>query len=282
MLHFAGPADQGQRNCNQCEIVSPHLTGPDQRNHQEAVNLYQCPQTGPESRETVNCFQPVINLNSVVVNHTHIVQGQPQRKGVSLAIVKQCQSLKYVNNASCVDQLCSVKRAPNVPNVVQNLPVGARLNQFWKLGKPWGRTQSITNFKFFPDQTKLDQVAINHQLLCTSSQESLPIGGITSADKRKIQKSWSTIKNLWAFKMGYFWSQNQSQQIPQGRKMQNGDTSNDLDILTVRGVGHVHRFQERLLPYTHTKPIKEISEISCSGQNIPVQSTTIWPPWSSL
>ena len=34
-----------------------------------------------------------------------------------------------------VDQLCSVKLAPNVPNVVQDLPVGARLNQFWET---WG------------------------------------------------------------------------------------------------------------------------------------------------
>ena len=70
----------------------------------------------------------------------------------------------------------------------------------------------------------------------------------------------------------------QSQQIPQGRKIQNGDTRNDPDFPTDRGVGHVHRFQGCLLPYTHTKPIQKISEISCTGQNIPVQSTTIWLP----
>ena len=54
----------------------------------------------------------------------------------------------------------------------------------------------------------------------------------------------------------------QSQQIPQGRKIQNGDTRDDPDLPTDRGVGSVHRFQGRLLPYTHTKPIKKISEIS--------------------
>ena len=32
-----------------------------------------------------------------------------------------------------VDQLCSVKLAPNVPPVVQNLAVGTRLNQFWEI-----------------------------------------------------------------------------------------------------------------------------------------------------
>ena len=37
-----------------------------------------------------------------------------------------------MNNVSCVDQLCSVKLAQNVPLVVQDLTVGPRLNQFWE------------------------------------------------------------------------------------------------------------------------------------------------------
>ena len=48
-----------------------------------------------------------------------------------------------------------------------------------------------------------------------------------------------------------------SQQIPPGEKIQNGG------IKTIRtsldwGMGHVHRFQGCLLPYTHTKPIKKM------------------------
>ena len=31
-----------------------------------------------------------------------------------------------------------------------------------------------------------------------------------------------------------------------------------------------------LLPYTNTGTVQEISEISCPGSNIPVQSTAIW------
>ena len=84
----------------------------------------------------------VININSVVVNHAHIVQGQPQRKGVSPAVVRQLQSLKYVNNVSCVDQLYTVKLAPNV---AQNLGVGAGLNQFWETWEASGARQSSTN-----------------------------------------------------------------------------------------------------------------------------------------
>ena len=51
----------------------------------------------------------------------------------------------------------------------------------------------------------------------------------------------------------------QSQQIPQGRKIQNGNRRNDPDLPTDRGVGPFHRLQGCLLPYTNTKPIRKIS-----------------------
>ena len=76
--------------------------------------------------------------------------------------------------------------------------------------------------------------------------------------------------------MGTYLRLKQSEQIPQGRKIQNGDTGNDKDVPPDRGVGHVHRFQGRLLPYTHTKPVKKIPAFSLPWSNIPVQSTTIW------
>ena len=58
----------------------------------------------------------------------------------------------------------------------------------------------------------------------------------------------------------------QSQQISQSRKIQNGDTRNNPDLPPDRGVGNVHRLQGRLLPHTHTKPIKKTPEISGTGQ----------------
>ena len=85
--------DQETVNCvNMCQ---PHRTGPDHNRNRKTVNLYQCHQTGPVSGETVNCCQAVVNAHSVVVNLAYIVQGQSQRKGVSPAIVRQRQSLKY-------------------------------------------------------------------------------------------------------------------------------------------------------------------------------------------
>ena len=37
-----------------------------------------------------------------------------------------------MNSVSCVTQLCPVQPVVNAPNVAQNLPVGARLQSFWK------------------------------------------------------------------------------------------------------------------------------------------------------
>ena len=107
----------------------------------------------------------------------------------------------------------------------QNLPVGA-----------W--TQSSTNVErglhpTFQDRTKLDKVTDNHQLLCASPQEPLPGGGITSADKQKCntvgQKSrisgllQQAIFGPKTKQMDTYTRSEQSQQIPQGRKIYNGD-----------------------------------------------------------
>ena len=68
----------------------------------------------------------------------------------------------------------------------------------------------------------------------------------------------------------------QPQQIPRGRKVQNGDTINNKDLPPDRGVGSIHRFQGRLLPHTNCKPFLEVLKTSCTRTNIPVQGTTIW------
>ena len=84
-------------------------------------------------------------------------------KGTSPAVVRQHQLLKYVNNVSYVDHLCSVKHVPNVQTVAKDLPVGPDINSLGKLGKPWGRTKGPTNVERglhppLPDQTKINKV----------------------------------------------------------------------------------------------------------------------------
>ena len=74
----------------------------------------------------------------------------------------------------------------------------------------------------------------------------------------------------------------QTESFPQGGEIQNGDTGNHQDIPPTGGVGHLNRFQRRLLPHTNTGTVQEISEISCTRSDIPVQSLAFWPVYSTL
>ena len=66
----------------------------------------------------------------------------------------------------------------------------------------------------------------------------------------------------------------QSKFVYQDGEVQNGDTGNHQDIPAARGVGHLNRLQGCLFPHTNTGTIQEISEISCPGADIPIQSLT--------
>ena len=63
-----------------------------------------------------------------VASHVPFAGGSPQKKGV---IPEPQMSIKSVKGVSCVDQLSSVQNVTNVP-LVTNLPVGSRLHEFWE------------------------------------------------------------------------------------------------------------------------------------------------------
>ena len=125
------------------------------------------------------------------------------------------------------------------------------------------------------------------KLLCTSPQESRPVGGIASAYKEKGSRT-SPKSNISGVlqqtifspktkqQMETYTGPELSQSIPQGRKIQNGNPGNNTNLTTSRGVGYVHRLQGRLLPHTHSQSVQEILEVSCPGPNLSVQSPTFW------
>ena len=143
------------------------------------------------------------------------------------------------------------------------------------------------------DPAKTHKVSYSHKLLCQSPQEQLPVGGITSAYRQKCS-GISKKQNLSElFQPTIFSSQaqpktetytrpEQSEFFPQGGEIQDGDTGNHQDIPPTRGVGHLDRLQGRLLPYTNTGTIQEISEISPPGADIAIQSTAFRSVHSTL
>ena len=63
--------------------------------------------------------------------------------------------------------------------------------------------------------------------------------------------------------------------------VQNGDARDNKNLPTGRGVGHIHRLQRRILPYTNSQSVQEVHAFSSSGSVLPVQSPTLWSIHSS-
>ena len=110
-------------------------------------------------------------------------------------------------------------------------------------------------------------------------RNSYPVGGITAAGKQ--------LNISGVFQLVIFGSQTQqqmrtntrpaqSQSIPQGSKIQDGNTENHQNIPPTGGVGDLNKLQGCLRPHSNTGTIQEISEISHPGSDIPIQSTAIW------
>ena len=201
---------------------------PDHNRNRKSVRLYQCHQSGP-----VNLFQSKVNVNSVVVNHAHIVQGQPQRKGVSPAIIRR-QSLKYVNNISCVDQLFSNKLASDVPNVEENMPVGARLNQFWETWEALGAGPKVVQmlkegytlpFLTRPNLTRSPTIIICYVHPHRNIHLLETLGQLTNKNAVELVKNQESQQQPAIFgtktkQMETYTRSEQSKKIPQDRKME--------------------------------------------------------------
>ena len=138
-----------------------------------------------------------------------------------------------------------------------------------------------------------DKVPISRKLLCQSSQEQLPVRGITSAygQKRRRIGPQSNISRVFQptilstqtqQQLEANFGSEQTEPFPKDGEIQNGDTGNHQDISPARGVGNLSRLQGCLLPYTNTGTFQEISQISCPRSDIPAQSSAFWSVHSSL
>ena len=137
-----------------------------------------------------------------------------------------------------------------------------------------------------PDPATSQQVPHCRKLLCQSSQEQLPVGGIASAYRQKRCRASTQPKFSGVFQQIVSGPQAQQQMetdsglkqiesVPESGKIQNGDSGDYQNIPPTRGVDHVGRFQGCLLPYPNTGPVQEIPQISCTRSDIPIQSIAL-------
>ena len=159
------------------------------------------------------------------------------------------------------------------------------------LAKSGSRSENYSNTEgrlcpSLPDPAKSYKVSNSHKLLCQSPQEQLPAGGIASAYRQKCSRTGPQ-SNIFGFLQPTVPSSKTQQQmeantrseqtelLSKGGKVQNGDSGNHQNVPSKRGVGHVSRFQRRLLPHTNTGTIQEIPKISRPGPDLPIQGSAL-------
>ena len=250
--------------------------------------LDPAPVIAETSKVTLNL---TVNLDGA---NAHIVSGLPQRKGVNPNTCQMYTEIKYVKNVSCVGHLSSVKLVTNAQHAVIDPPVGARLSQCWaEMGSPGFKSKSSHYTEGglhspVPVQTPLDKVTDCNKQLPQVSQTVLPFRGTVSADKQECSRTSRKSKLTGFLQPAIFGTQTQQpvetgpgpehlEHLFKHRFVQGGDPRDNKNLPTGRGVGHIHRFQRRLLPHTNSQSVQEVHAFSPPGSVLPVQSPTLWP-----
>ena len=143
-----------------------------------------------------------------------------------------------------------------------------------------------------PVQTLSDKRTDNNKLLCRSSQEQLPVGGIASAVKQECCRVGpkSTIPGVLQPVVPCTEAQQpvashlgseQIKQLSENTNFHDGDSRDNTDLSPDRGVGDLHRLQRRVLPCPNKQSIQEVHAFSYPRQDLSIQGTTLWPFHSS-
>ena len=139
-----------------------------------------------------------------------------------------------------------------------------------------------------PVQTPLDKVTGCNEQLPQSNQTVLPFRGTVSADKQKCSRTGGQSKFTGVLQPAIFGTQTQQpvethprpehlEHFFKHRVVQDGDPRDHKNLPPSRGLGHIHRFQRCILPYTHSQSVQEVHAFSPPGSVLPVQSPSLWP-----
>ena len=143
-----------------------------------------------------------------------------------------------------------------------------------------------------PVQTQIDKVTDCNKQLPQSSQTVLPVRGTVSADKEDCSRTGRKSKLTGFLQPAIFGTQTQQpvetgpgpehlEHLFKHRVVQNGDPRDSKNLPTGRQMGHIHRLQRHILPYTNSQSVQEVHAFSPPGSVLPIQSPTLWSFHSS-
>ena len=176
-----------------------------------------------------------LHVNSFVAN-VHSVTGLPQKKVVNPNYCCNHTEIKHVNNVSCVGHSRSANAVTNAPTVAINSPVGAMLQQFWEKWEALGSSPKVVTI--------------------LREGYTLPF-----QFRPNLTRSPMVISN-------YVNPQRQSHLLEALYQLTN---KNAVELVTNQNF-HLHRLQERILPYTNSQSVQEVHAFSHPGSILPVQA----------
>ena len=216
------------------------------------------------------------------VANAHSVTGLPKKKGV--------------NPNYCVGHLSSANH--KCPTCCYKSTCRGKASQFTgEMGSSGFKSESSHHTQrglhpSLPVQTQLNQVTNCHKQLSQPIQTGPPFRGTVSAGEQKCSRTGSKPKLTRFLQPFIFGTQTQQpeetgpgpehlEHLSKHRVVQNGDPRDNKNLPTVVGVGHIHRLQRRILPYTNSQSVQEVHAFSHPGSVLPVQSPTLWPVHST-
>ena len=142
------------------------------------------------------------------------------------------------------------------------------------------------------NQTSSGARTSHNQRLCKPSQEPLPEGSFAGTDPEKGSREGKG-SNLSSFfqqvihcpqtksKMVANLGPQCSQQIFERKNIQNGNSRDNSDFPTTRGVSDFAGFQRCLFPHPSSRQVPEISQVPLPKSVLPVPGPSLWPVNSS-
>ena len=214
--------------------------------------------------------QLTLNVDSHVAN-AHIVTGLPQRKGVNPNICELYTEIKYVKDVSCVGHLPSVNLVTNAQHAVLDPPVGARLSQCWEKWETLGSSPKVVTilregytlpFRFRPHLTSSPTVISNYH---NPTKQSFLLEALYQLINKNAVEPVDNPNSLGFYNRLFLAPKPNNHPRPEHlehlfkhRVVQDGDPRDHKNLPPSRGVGHIHRFQKRILPYTHSQSVQEV------------------------
>ena len=238
-----------------------------------------------------------LHVNSFVAN-VHSVTRLPQKEGVNPNCCHHYSEIKYVKDVSCECSLEFYKYCHKCPNCCYKSTCRGKVTSvLGKVGSSGFKSKSSHSTQRrlhppLPVQTQFNQVTNGYKQLCQLTKTVPSFGGTVSAGEQNCSGTGSKPKLTGVLQLAIFSTQTQQpvetcpgpehlEHLPKYRVVQNGDPRDNKNLPTGRGVGHLHRLQGCILPYTNSQSVQEVHAFSHPGLVLPVQSSTLWPVHSA-